>query len=167
MPVQEKYHKFMQICIKIINIVLSSVHSLTGFAKTRHANMHTMAKNVFITINIAPSINWLITTTLLPKVYWCTFSEACFWGLLDIQEYLGVYWMPLVGLYRQPGHLVENHHPRWWCRPWIYLYFATSDFKDNAWGLSLSHFTLKIAELHCNPPLCGYPPPLYKCLWCW
>ena len=25
--------------------------------------------------------------------------------------------------------------------------------------LLVGHFTLKNAELHCNPPLCGSPPP--------
>ena len=27
------------------------------------------------------------------------------------------------------------------------------------WGLLVGYFTLKNTELHCNPPLCGSPPP--------
>ena len=29
----------------------------------------------------------------------------------------------------------------------------------SAMGLLVGHFTLKNAELHCNPPLCDSPPP--------
>ena len=43
-----------------------------------------------------------------------------------------------------------------WCRPRINLYFETLWVQ---WGFILGNFTLKMAELCYNLPLCGYPPP--------
>ena len=69
-------------------------------------------------------INKLISTTSLPKVDWSTFSETCFWGLLQVHECSEAHWMPLVSLYRPPPSC--KYYPIcWWYKPWISVYFVT------------------------------------------
>ena len=95
----------------------------------------------------------LVITIPLQNIDWSAFSKACFWGLSDIDKCLGIHGMSSIGLYRQP--------PCWKSPPdsliiyklWIYLNFVTFGVW---WGLNLGHFTLKIAEVYCNPPHCCY-----------
>ena len=82
--------------------------------------------------------------------------RVCFcWGLfLRSVKHLWVFRWPLVGLYRQP--------PCWKSPPAWLVNDMDHGFSDSlsAMGLFVGHFTLKIAELSCNLPLCGSPPPL-------
>ena len=108
-------------------------------------------------------------TTYLP-VHHCrtlmgsAFAEACFWGLSDIHECLGVHWMPLVILYRQPPCWKSPHN-------WLMIYVGHGFSYVHVvtvwvqWVLLVGHFTLKI-KLHCCLPLCGSPPPptLHSCI---
>ena len=76
-------------------------------------------------VSVYSSINKLTNYCNTNAKGWLpAFSEACFWGLSDVHECLGVHWMPLVCLYRQL--LCWNHHRTCsWCKLWIYLYLVT------------------------------------------
>ena len=118
---------------------------VTSFVKARYL----CTLNSFHFQWIAPSINWLILSTLLLKFDGSAFAEDYFWVLSDVHKCLGIHWMPTVGLYSQP--------PCWKSPPnWSMVQAsALAIFCDNLSTKSLlvGNFTLNITKLCCNPPL--------------
>ena len=123
---------------------------MTGFAITRH--ICTQWQRIFLS-PIDSSISKLTNHHNTTAKSW----PACFfWGLflrpVIRPRVLGCPLILLVGLYRQ-SPCWKSSPDSFMIRPWIFLCFVTFWVQ---WGLILGHFTLKIAELHCNPPLRGY-----------
>ena len=108
------WHHFLLIELRSLHAPMyhnNTVSTLSHFSDVHHSHMWPdLPKSATYAHNgkerfsspIDSSVNKLIVTTPLPQVDWSAFFEACFWGLSDIHEYLGIHWMPLVGLYRQP-----------------------------------------------------------------
>ena len=90
-------HPYMHVCTYVCMYVLH-IHMWLLCQNPPHT--HTMANNSFHCQLIVTS-NKLFTTTPLPRVLIC-FFDACFWGLSNVHECLGLHWIPLIGLYRQP-----------------------------------------------------------------
>ena len=120
----------------------------------RPPHIHTIEKNYDLHLqSIAPSINYLITRIPLPKVDWSALLKLVSKAFQMSCEYLDVHWMLPVGLYRLTINSITT---------WLVDHSTIgSIFCDilSVMGHILSQFTLKIAELHCNMPLCdSYHP---------